>query len=174
MGCCGAHHFALPKQYLSRKNANTDEILWLQNIGYQWPLKAWKGLWLWILNSPVLGRHLFRDILVYLKQKIMNILFPVDPCGMWHITLGVGGILCIYIYRNRLNPCICNVPLWIQSHFHVHPREGSHARDHVQSLQLKIADWGVSILSWLKYIFMLYLVGGWATPLKNMKVNWDD
>ena len=26
----------------------------------------------------------------------------------------------------------------------------------------------------IPYIHGSYLVGGWATPLKNMKVNWDD
>ena len=24
------------------------------------------------------------------------------------------------------------------------------------------------------HIMNIYLAGGWATPLKNMKVNWDD
>ena len=24
------------------------------------------------------------------------------------------------------------------------------------------------------YTYIINLVGGWATPLKNMKVNWDD
>ena len=26
----------------------------------------------------------------------------------------------------------------------------------------------------LKNVLNIYLVGGWATPLKNIKVNWDD
>ena len=34
--------------------------------------------------------------------------------------------------------------------------------------------WAIFHSKLLVYQRVLWLVGGWATPLKNMKVNWDD
>ena len=67
-----------------------------------------------------------------------------------------------------------NVTYWDKPRSeHACHSESSSQRNGNFNRILWIGCWGIQELL-CPYCFLLFLVGGWATPLKNMNVNWDD
>ena len=75
------------------------------------------------------------------------------------------------VLRNSMNVCSCSsmradpTPIAQSWHFSdmlwLHSWRGSHGFPY-------------RYVSWWNFHIYTLLVGGWATPVKNMKVNWDD